>query len=222
MDFTKALVVCNGDIPSAALLYKIVEEKGAQNVTILYPQLGTHNEAKQMLYVYSLAANLHPDVAFRPKVKLLDLSAIAELSGALYQPMSAPEIPFQRGVIIATAVSYAYSKGIRAVYMPSTRDDGKYDTVTEFDVPMANAVIAGTDRQVTALMPFERDSLQAVVLKAKAVGVPFGLTWSCYHPEFQGNGFGPHCGVCDGCKERKRGFKDTSKLKDATTYEYEE
>lgn len=46
-----------------------------------------------------------------------------------------------------------------------------------------------------------------------ALGVDYGLTWSCYDPAADGR----HCGRCDSCQLRRKGFRDAD-ANDPTDY----
>ena len=51
-----------------------------------------------------------------------------------------------------------------------------------------------------------------IVREADRLGLDAGMSWSCYDP--QG---GRHCGLCDSCRLRAKGFRDAG-LPDPTTY----
>lgn len=52
-----------------------------------------------------------------------------------------------------------------------------------------------------------------IIKKGTGLGVDYGLTFSCYHPDDQGQS----CGVCDSCLLRKKGFAEAG-LPDPTLY----
>lgn len=217
MDFTKVLIVCDGSIASAVLLMQFLKEKRKENITAIYPDFGLAYEVDK--HHCAVMLGVHLDIV----VRTIDLTGITEAIGFGYfktinghDIALQPRMPFRNGIVISAAVAYAYARGIRVVYVPSTKSDEKFDTVTDFDVPMANAVIAGTDGQTIVLMPYERDELELVLQKGVRMAVPFDMTNSCYHalPVTLNN---VHCGVCDGCLERKNAFDNTG-CKDPTRY----
>ena len=52
--------------------------------------------------------------------------------------------------------------------------------------------------------PLIRLSKAEIVRLAQELGVPFGLTHSCYDPDADGRA----CGACDSCLLRAKGFRE--------------
>jgi 7-cyano-7-deazaguanine synthase len=52
-----------------------------------------------------------------------------------------------------------------------------------------------------------------IIREGVALGVDYGLTWSCYDPQPDDRA----CGLCDSCLLRLRGFKEAG-LKDPIRY----
>ncbi len=71
-------------------------------------------------------------------------------------------------------------------------------------------------RAVSILAPLLHLSKQGIVEEGSRLGVPFELTTSCYDPPTQGGGL-VHCGHCDACRLRRRGFLEAG-LEDPTVY----
>jgi 7-cyano-7-deazaguanine synthase len=60
-------------------------------------------------------------------------------------------------------------------------------------------------------IPFAKSTKSEVITLGAKIGVPFSLTWSCLE-------YGElHCGKCQGCVERRKGFADAG-IVDATGY----
>jgi 7-cyano-7-deazaguanine synthase len=57
-------------------------------------------------------------------------------------------------------------------------------------------------RGIRVQTPLIRMSKAGIIRKARALGVPLALTWSCY-----AGGRTP-CGVCDSCRIRAKGFRE--------------
>jgi 7-cyano-7-deazaguanine synthase len=52
-----------------------------------------------------------------------------------------------------------------------------------------------------------------IAAEAARLGLDAGLSWSCYDPTPDGK----HCGLCDSCRLRSRGFAEAG-LQDPTVY----
>jgi 7-cyano-7-deazaguanine synthase len=73
---------------------------------------------------------------------------------------------------------------------------------------MANlATKAGVEgiRRFKIHTPLIRMTKAEIIRKGHALGVDFGLTWSCYEPGEEG---ARACGLCDACLLRKKGFAE--------------
>ena len=72
---------------------------------------------------------------------------------------------------------------------------------------MANlATRAGVEgrSQLTIHTPLIRLTKAQIIERGRALGVDFGLTWSCYEPGADGWA----CGLCDSCQLRRKGFAE--------------
>lgn len=65
----------------------------------------------------------------------------------------------------------------------------------------------------TIQAPLQNMTKADIATEADRLGIDAGLSWSCYDPT-EGN---LHCGLCDSCRLRKKGFEDAG-LKDPTRY----
>jgi 7-cyano-7-deazaguanine synthase len=52
--------------------------------------------------------------------------------------------------------------------------------------------------------PLIRLTKAEIIKRGSALGVDFGLTWSCYEPQPDGRA----CGLCDSCLLRRKGFAE--------------
>jgi 7-cyano-7-deazaguanine synthase len=213
MSFRKAIVVVDGSVESAVLLAQVLKDNNYSYVMTMYPNFGLEADSTRWGLAYSLAK------FYGVSMMNLELEGTIRTVGLEYfEPridetievgvVANPHVPFRNGVIISTAVAYAYAHGIRVVLVPSRKGANPFDNSTEFDVPFANAVIAGTDGETNVLMPFERDELEYVVERGMKMDVPFELTNSCESAE---KFVGSHCGKCEGCLERKLVFNALNK-----------
>lgn len=65
----------------------------------------------------------------------------------------------------------------------------------------------------TIQAPLQHMTKADIALEASRLGIDAGLSWSCYDPA-EGN---LHCGLCDSCRLRKKGFEDAGII-DPTRY----
>jgi 7-cyano-7-deazaguanine synthase len=65
--------------------------------------------------------------------------------------------------------------------------------------------------------PLIRLSKAGIIQLARELGVDFGMTHSCYDPDFQGR----PCGLCDSCRLRLKGFAEAG-MRDPLEYRCED
>ena len=87
-------------------------------------------------------------------------------------------------------------------------------TTNTFAQAMATAMHVCDDHKVMLLAEFINHTKTQICKDGDLLGVPWGLTWSCYE------GLELHCGKCGTCIERKEAFRDAG-VKDVTQYEPE-
>jgi 7-cyano-7-deazaguanine synthase len=74
------------------------------------------------------------------------------------------------------------------------------------------AAVEGRARY-TVHAPLLQLSKADIIRRGAGLGVPYGLTHSCYDPDPEGRA----CGRCDSCRIRRQGFADAG-LPDPTRY----
>jgi 7-cyano-7-deazaguanine synthase len=65
----------------------------------------------------------------------------------------------------------------------------------------------------TVRAPLLQLSKAEIIRRGAALGVPYGLTHSCYDPDPEGRA----CGRCDSCRLRRQGFREAG-VPDPTPY----
>jgi 7-cyano-7-deazaguanine synthase len=112
-------------------------------------------------------------------------------------------VPGRNTVFLAIALSLAEAKGATAIYLGINAVDysGYPDCRPEYLAAMqilaqlsSKAGLEGGAPKLVA--PLIHDSKVDIVRRALRLGVPIGLTWSCYQ------GDDVPCGVCDSCRIR--------------------
>jgi len=121
-----------------------------------------------------------------------------------------------RGVIEGTygiASAYARHHGAQALYHANIAEDVD-------DIPGLDRFFSALQKAVNILpgagdfrieSPYINIRKKDVIIKAKELGVPLELTWSCLRPTEI------HCGECRSCRRRKEAFQKAG-IADPTKY----
>jgi 7-cyano-7-deazaguanine synthase len=158
-------------------------------------------------------------------LKVVDLSALkgvyAGATALCDEGMPMPSsfepsliVPFRNGVMLSIAVAYAASIGADVVLYGAQGSDAPFypDCRREFFKAFERAARLGTGADIRIEAPFHGMRKSEVIKLGAELGVPYGLTWSCY------SGGERHCGKCESCLNRKRAFEEAG-LEDPVAYE---
>ena len=136
---------------------------------------------------------------------LTDVNLDVPVDGVQINEIPITYVPGRNTVFIAIALSLAESKGAEAIYLGinavdySGYPDCRPDYLEVFQKLAALSSKVGVEGQAPQLLaPLVMDSKVDIVRRAKRLGVPIDLTWSCYQ------GGEVPCGVCDSCRIRDR------------------
>jgi 7-cyano-7-deazaguanine synthase len=161
----------------------------------------------------------------------LDLRAIggSALTGELAVPKDAPlgegipvtYVPARNTVLLALALGYAEVLGAQDLYIGvnaidySGYPDCRPAFVRAFESLANVATAAAVEGRVRYAVhaPLLQLSKAEIVRRGTQLGVPYGLTHSCYDPDREGRA----CGRCDSCRLRRQGFADAG-VPDPTQY----
>ncbi len=129
------------------------------------------------------------------------------------ESMKATVVPNRNMIMLAVAVAHAISIEYEAIcYGAHAGDHTIYpDCRVEFVEAMKTVIGLCDWNQVELLTPFVEISKGEIAKLGGALGVPFGMTWSCY------KGGSKHCGTCGTCVERREAF-EVAGLEDPTVY----
>jgi len=116
--------------------------------------------------------------------------------------------------LLSVALGYAESHRLGTIYLGANAIDyyGYPDCRPEFLRAFEHlarlATKAGVERGETIRIetPLLRLSKAEIVRLGERIGVPWGLTWSCY-----AGGRAP-CGACDACRLRQKGFVEAGRI----------
>jgi 7-cyano-7-deazaguanine synthase len=165
------------------------------------------------------------------KVVSVDLRAIggSALTADLEVPKDAAPtdkipityVPARNTVFLALALGYAETLGAADIYLGvnavdySGYPDCRPAFVEAFERLANVATAAAVERGVTYRVhaPLLQLSKKQIIQAGTRLGVPYGLTHSCYDP----GPLGQACGRCDSCRLRAAGFRDAG-VPDPTVY----
>ena len=128
-------------------------------------------------------------------------------------------VPARNTIFLSLALGWAEAEGARDMFVGINALDysGYPDCRPEFRAAfetMANlatkAGVEGDRFHVHA--PLLAMTKADIVREAARLGLDAGMSWSCYDPQE-----GKHCGLCDSCRLRSRGFTEAG-LPDPTVY----
>ena len=118
-------------------------------------------------------------------------------------------VPGRNTMFVALGLSLADAVGAEAVVVGANALDysGYPDCRPEFYKAFARVARLGTKRgaegpRLGVVAPLVEMDKAAIARLARRLGVPIGLTWSCYA------GTRRPCGRCDSCKLRAKGFAE--------------
>jgi len=127
-------------------------------------------------------------------------------------------VPARNTIFLAYALGLAEATAAKSIVIAANQVDysGYPDCRPEFYDAFREVARLGTKRGVEGDVieirtPLIRMSKADIVRKGEELGVPWGLTWSCYL------GGAKACGVCDSCQLRLKGFREAG-VKDPLPY----
>lgn len=203
---TRCVLLLSGGLDSTTLLYWLRHEGyGVLPMVIRYGQR----------HVREVEAAL----AVAPTARVLDMPRVQrvapEIPDGHYNDASMKVMvyPNRNMIFLALAVGVAVDTGAEAVaYAAHAGDHTIYpDCRPEFVEAMRRAIATGNWNAPALMAPFVGRNKADIVRIGAELGVPFGLTWSCYR------GGDEHCGSCGTCVERREAFVDAG-VADPTTY----
>ena len=225
----KAVVLLSGGLDSTTCAaFAAREGYGLLALTVDYNQ-----RHRVELEAARRAAAAHN--AVRHVVLPLDLTAFggSSLTGDIDVPKGDGEVddsvipptyvPARNTVFLSVALAWAEAAGARDIFIGvnaldySGYPDCRPDFIHAFEALAAKATKAGVEgdafRIHTPLIDLDK---AGIALRAAELGVDAGATWTCYDP-VEREGEALHCGRCDACRLRAKGFAEAG-LPDPTRY----
>jgi 7-cyano-7-deazaguanine synthase len=123
-------------------------------------------------------------------------------------------VPARNTILLGVALAAAEALDADAVFLgvnavdTSGYPDCRPDFLDAFRAVSSTGTRRGAEgRPIGIRAPLLADTKGAIVRRAVALGVPLALTLSCYEPVTRGGEI-LHCGRCDACRLRARGFAE--------------
>ena len=175
------------------------------------------------------AATIAAQLAKRHIVLPLDLRAFG--GSALTADIAVPKdgvgegipvtyVPARNTIFLSLALGLAEASGSSDIFIGvnaldySGYPDCRPDFVAAFQDLATRATKAGAEgRGFTIHAPLQSMTKADIAREAARLGLDAGLSHSCYDPLPDGR----HCGRCDACRLRSKGFAD-AELRDPTAY----
>jgi len=121
-------------------------------------------------------------------------------------------VPGRNIIFLSFALSFAESVGAKDIFIGAHAQDysGYPDCRPEFYRAFSKVISTGTKagvekKPIKIETPLINKSKAQIIKLGLKLGVPFELTWSCYH------GGARPCEKCDSCYFRIKGFKELGK-----------
>jgi 7-cyano-7-deazaguanine synthase len=218
-----AVVLLSGGLDSATCLAIAREEGFATHaLTVLYGQ----RHARETEAAASVAEHLG---AVDHRLVTVDSGVFAgsALTGA--GPVPRDREPAQMGssipvtyvaarntVFLALALAWAETLGAAEIFIGANAvdysgyPDCRPEYVEAFERLANLATRAAVEGEVTFRIraPLMQMTKARIILRGQALGVDYGLTWSCYDPTPNGR----PCGGCDSCQLRAQGFREAGRV----------
>jgi 7-cyano-7-deazaguanine synthase len=129
-------------------------------------------------------------------------------------------VPARNLIFLSLALAWAEAEGVRDLFIGvnaldySGYPDCRPEFVTGFEQLARLATKAGTEgEQIRIHAPLQHMTKADIAVEAHRLGLDAGLSHSCYDPLPDGS----HCGLCDACRLRAKGFGEAG-LPDPTRY----
>lgn len=129
-------------------------------------------------------------------------------------------VPGRNIIFLSLTLGLAEASGAGRIFIGvnsldySGYPDCRPDFIAAFQAMAALGTKAGIDgHAIRIVAPLQYLTKADIAREAARLGLDAGLSWSCYDPTPEGL----HCGLCDSCRLRARGFEEAG-LPDPTRY----
>ncbi len=129
-------------------------------------------------------------------------------------------VPARNTIFLSLALGWAEAAGARDLFIGvnaldySGYPDCRPEFIAAFESLAELATKAGVEGEPFRIhAPLQHMTKADIVREGARLGLNMGLSWSCYDPAPGG----VHCGLCDSCRLRARGFEEAG-IADPTVY----
>lgn len=204
----KTIVVFSGGLDSTTLLYHLLDEGHAlRALSVDYGQRHLR-ELRAAAQICAKTGVEHRIIDLSGLATIFGQNALTDKAVAVPHGEYSPEtmvvttVPNRNMILLSIATGWAIASEFTSVAFGA--HSGQYtaypDCQPQFTAAMNAATHVCDVRQVDVLTPFIHCTKADIVKRGHELGVPFGLTWSCYlggeHP----------CGKCSTCLDRHEAF----------------
>jgi 7-cyano-7-deazaguanine synthase len=209
-------ILVSGGLDSAILLGESL--RAGRIVQPLYVRNGLLWEAVEQDYLQRFL-----DVLKGPKLRSLHILDLPvgdvypphwSLTGRNVPDADSPDeavfLPGRNVLLLAKAILWSHLHGVPAVALAPLTSNPFPDATPEFFRDYESIVNRAVGGSVRVLRPYAGLTKREVM--RRGAGLPLDLTFSCINPADK-----LHCGRCNKCAERRRGFAD-AQMPDPTKY----
>ena len=129
-------------------------------------------------------------------------------------------VPARNTIFLSLALGWAEAAGARDLYIGvnaldySGYPDCRPEFIAGFETLADLATKAGVEGDPFRIRaPLQHMTKAQIVIEGTRLGLDLGMSWSCYDPAPGGL----HCGLCDSCRLRAKGFEEAG-VADPTVY----
>lgn len=207
----KAIIILSGGIDSITLLYEIVKEHKAKNITAISFKYGSRHNMYEIPMAGFHCTTLKVEHIIIDVISIFNHFHSALLKGGESIPeghyeddnMKKTVVPFRNGILLSIAVGMAESKEATKVYYGAHSGDHAIypDCRSDFVRAISQASWLGTFNKVQILAPYTDISKAAIIGRGLELKINYLKTHTCYNPSLKGA-----CGKCGSCIERCQAF----------------
>ena len=208
-----AICLVSGGMDS--LVSAVIAQEAHRSLAFLHLNYGQKTELKELDCFHRIGDYLGIS---KDRRKVIDVAFFKEIGGSsltdddipvsLYSEgateIPSSYVPFRNTHIVSMAVSWGEVIGARSIYVGAVEEDslGYPDCRRDYFKVLNELIKQGTkDGAIQVITPLIEMSKKEIVEKARELGAPLEMTWSCYRESRVA------CGTCDSCTLRLRGFQ---------------